>query len=60
MSWRVLAWRIGIFCRHVLPSIERFEIALVEELKDKALKRGDVYFDSFGISWFYILYLNGL
>ena len=49
MSWRVLAWRIGIFCRHVLPSIERFEIALVEELKDKALKRGDVYFDSFEI-----------
>ena len=53
-----MAWRIGIFCRHVLASTERFEIALVEELKDKALKRDDVYFDSFGISWFYILYLN--
>ena len=49
MSWRILAWRIGIFCRHVLASTERFEIALVEELKDKALKRGDVYFDSFEI-----------
>jgi len=35
------------FCRHILASIELFEIALVIEFKNKVLKRDDVCFDNF-------------
>ena len=37
-------------CSHILLNIERFEIALVIELKNKALKRDDVCLDNF--FWF--------
>ena len=43
MSWR----GASVFLQAYFGHTERFEIVVVVELKNKALKRDDVYFESF-------------